>query len=96
MCLTILSRNLRPGCVKRSPDVACVAEWWEERERGRTLSKRIDSLAGKSWITRDIWHMPDFLVPSKETVLMERSLLKTLGWSLMKKLVLPLKLVLWP
>lgn len=76
--------------------MACVAEWWEERERGRTLSKRIDSLAGKSWITRDIWHMPDFLVPSKETVLMERSLLKTLGWSLMKKLVLPLKLVLWP
>lgn len=95
MCATIISRSPWPGCDKTSPDVAGVTRWWEEKEHGRTLSKWIDSLAGKSWITWEIWNIPGFLVPSKETVLMERSLLKILDWSLMKKLLLLLKLTLY-
>lgn len=51
-------------------------------------------LAGKSWITWEIWNIPYFLIPSKETVLTERRLLKTLNWSLKKKLFLLLKLML--
>lgn len=33
--------------------------------------KWIDSLAGKSWITWEIWNIPYFLMPSKETLLMK-------------------------
>lgn len=75
MCLAVISRNSCPTCVKNSPDAACTIKWWGKLAwEERTLSKWIDQSAGKSWIDLDIWHVPDFLVPSEETMLMERNL----------------------
>lgn len=73
MCLTIISRNSCPTSVKNSPDVAGTIKWWRQQAwEERPLSKWVDQLAGKSWIDLDILHVPDFLVPFDEIILMEK------------------------
>lgn len=93
MCLTFISRNPWPDCDKTSPDVAGVTRWWEKKEHGRTVKMDRDFGRKKLDHLGNLEHSI-FSDTLKETLLMERNLLKTLDWSLMKKIFLLLKLML--